>query len=136
MIVEGEPKPSLEELRHFGVKGMKWGLRRGSSETGVGRVRAAAAQSLMDESRRRATASQIGGKAGTFGYNFLRGLIIPSIPGTAKTAERQKAAAKRILSGKTQAKDILRVLGNLTPADLFITTTLKPGARGYDGKKS
>lgn len=136
MTVEEGSKPSLEELRHFGVKGMKWGLRRGSSDGGPGRLRSAAAQALTDESRRRATATQIGGKAGTFGYNFLRGLVIPSLPGTAKTAERQKAAAKRILSGKTKATDIIRVIGNLTPMDLYITTSLKPGARGYDGKKS
>lgn len=135
-MIVGQDKPSPADLRHVGVKGMKWGIRRGSSETGVGRIRAAAAQSLLDESRRRASAAEIAGKPGTFAYNLARSIIIPSLPGTAKTAERQKAAAERILAGKTKASDILRVIGNLTPVDLFITTKPKTGARGYDGKKS
>lgn len=32
-IVNDEEKPSLEELRHTGVKGMKWGVRKKRSTT-------------------------------------------------------------------------------------------------------
>lgn len=28
MIIVGQEKPSLEDLTHFGVKGMKWGIRK------------------------------------------------------------------------------------------------------------
>jgi hypothetical protein len=33
MILGEEDKPSLDELAHHGVKGMKWGSRRGKSES-------------------------------------------------------------------------------------------------------
>lgn len=33
-----EDKPDLEDLAHFGTKGMKWGVRKGRAETGVSRA--------------------------------------------------------------------------------------------------
>jgi hypothetical protein len=33
-VVGQEDKPSLEELKHFGVKGMKWGVHRSESSGG------------------------------------------------------------------------------------------------------
>ena len=148
-MIVNDPKGMRPEdaLIHFGVKGMQWGIRKGKSKTGVGRIRAASAQSLMDESRRRNTVAnpKRAGFVTRRAYGALRGSQF-NVPGaivggvrTASsqrtTARRQQAAAKRVLAGKTTASDLMRVLRNVTVADLIIKTSIKPGATGYDGTR-
>lgn len=122
-----------DDLAHFGVKGMKWGVRRGREKTGVGRIRGAAAQSLRDEARRRNTASKLGFLS-SHAYGLTKGNPLRGKRGQAKVARKQEEAAARILAGKTKARDLLRVLGQETLLfDLAVTTTVRPGARQQDG---
>lgn len=119
-VILGQEKPSIEDLAHFGVVGMKWGVRRSEKKTGVGRVRAAAAQSLQDSARRRRSASK---NSFRNALNNVARVHLRTKKGNRKTAAKQEAAAKRILAGQTTVRDFLRASGHLNLLDLGITTT-------------
>lgn len=131
MKIYGEEKPSLDYIAHFGVKGMKWGVRRNAEKSGVGRIRGAAAQSLKDSARRRNTAARLGRVASLVAP---LGLMPHTRAGQRRIASRQQAAAQRILAGQTRVMDFLRVTRNMSVLDLAITTTPRRGATGYDGQ--
>lgn len=133
MNIVGQDKPSLDELAHYGIKGMKWGIRRGAEKSGIGRIRGAASQALMDEARRRNTASRLG-FAGSHVYGAFKGNPLRGKRGQARVARKQMAAAERVRTGKTKTMDFLRAAKNIRMLDLVITTTPRKGATGYDGK--
>ena len=118
----GEEKPSLEEaLVHFGVIGMKWGIRKPPKGRGVvggaGKiVRDASVQSLRDANFRRARRRNLGAR-------FVPGYSQLSKFNQANLARSQR----RIQTGQTRAIDVLRVSRHLTYGDLLIKTTpIKP----------
>ena len=116
----GHEKPSLDDISHFGVIGMKWGIRRSKAKSGVGIIRGAAAQSLQDSARRRRSATE--GRIKNAANNVIRGRL-RTRKGNRNTAAKQEAAAKRILAGQTTVRDFLRASGHLSPLDLGIATT-------------
>ena len=118
-----KPATPEEALAHFGVKGMQWGVRRSAKKSGgVGHIRGAASQSLFDAARRRRSAASSFGK--NLAYNAAAGRI-RTRKGNLKVAQRQEAAARRILAGKTTVKDFLRADAHMSLADLVIKTTPK-----------
>ena len=101
-----------EVVAHMGVRGMKWGVRKSKSTTGVSRLRAGASQSLRDANFRK---------------QRRRSELLGHVPGhnaVSKHNEKKLAESKaRIDAGKTKARDILRVSRHMTYGDLIFTTT-------------
>ena len=131
-----KPATPEEALEHFGIIGMKWGIRRGSTKTGVGRIRSAAVGALRDSARRRNTASRLG-FIPAHSYGLYKGGPIGALrttKGQARVGAKQLKAADRIALGKTTTMDFLRAFRNTHMIDLVVTSTLKPNATGYDGR--
>lgn len=95
-----EGKPSLDELAHFGVKGMKWGTRRQKRLDRVSRV-ASGKGSFTDKVRVFSTETS----PASFAYNG-------GLKGAAASRKRELAARKkRIQAGKASVADFLALHG-------------------------
>lgn len=104
-----------EALAHFGVIGMKWGVRRGGVKpSALGkRVKDSSIQALRDAQFRKARRRK-----------YLPGHLVPGYNQVSRfNQKRLKGAEDRIKTGHTRAMDVLRVARYLTYADLFIKTT-------------
>lgn len=108
-----KPSTPMAALAHFGVIGMRWGVRKGNK----GRLRAASAQGLRDAQFRKARRRHYG-----------MGIVNPTYGPVSKFNQRRLAASqKRIQEGKTRGWDVVRAARYLTVADLLIKTTpVKP----------
>lgn len=124
------PKPELDEnlLMHYGIKGMKWGFRRGSSKTGVSRARGG----QIDRNDRHIKRMQNVVK----GKGLLRDRVeykLSTIAVGKKTTDRlYKVSIKdmqeqnhRLKSGKATVRDKLTVLMSTTPLDLVASNRPK-----------
>lgn len=120
-------KPSLDEamLIHYGVRGMKWGVRRGKGVTGVSRHRGA----LMDRNAR-VVMQRKKLMAGTR-HKHLVGLA-KKMMGEDTYNRRMKASIKelnsqndRIKKGKITFEDRLDAILNVPIGALVISRTPK-----------
>lgn len=116
-----EEKPSLDELMHYGVRGMKWGVRSsGGRARGVlldqnqrstailTRARENRAKGVLEKVDRTLAIGLSGGKK-----NYNQGL-----DHSLSLLAMQK---KRLETGRLSAGDILRLIGTTSPVDLLIS---------------
>jgi len=121
----GDEKPSLEDLAHHGVKGMKWGVRTGGLR---GRVRGAA----DDQFQRRITTAN----AVATGTAKKRD-VVRTVAFTGSHVTNKKLAARRVqvlqerqarvAKGEAKVGDILSVIGHTSVADLAVSRRDKRG---------
>lgn len=126
-------KPELDDdlLMHFGIKGMKWGFRKGSSKTGVSRARGA----LIDRNERYIWRTQkaLKGKQGNGLLRDRAGRKLDHIVlGKTFTDRLYKVNIKemrdqnaRLKSGKATLRDKLAVYGHVNPANMFVSNRPK-----------
>ena len=113
-------------IEHFGVKGMKWGVRRNKSKSGVSRLRGA----VLDRNQR-ATQKQIRrskGK-GTLSDRAAQATLKMSV-GEKRAKEYRdfrlsylKDQRKRISEGETSVLDKLQTYSTINVTDLLVSRT-------------
>ena len=122
-----EEKPSLEEvLEHHGIKGMKWGVRRGGLRS---RVKGAA----DDQFQRRITTARAVASGNAKGRDRLRSTLSTV---TGFTQSKKLAATRvsklekrqqRVAAGEAKVGDILSVIGHTSITDLAVSRRDKRG---------
>jgi hypothetical protein len=125
MIHDGQPSLDEAMLIHYGIRGMKWGVRRGKGVTGVSRHRGA----LMDRNNR-VVFQRKKLIAGTR-HKHLVGLAKKLI-GEDTFNRRMKASIKelnsqndRIKKGKITFEDRMDAIFNVPVGALVISRTVK-----------
>lgn len=118
MIVDLEKPGTPEELVHYGVKGMKWGVRKSYTD----RVSKRAARlrrvgegkgSALDKLRVHGTTSNI-----TLARSAIQRR--PGFKGAALIrAEGAEAHVARVQAGEATALDVLRMAGGVNLADVY-----------------
>lgn len=102
-------------IEHHGVKGMKWGVRRGNLKS---RVRGAVKDNIHN---RRASARAVAeGRARLSDHLSTPGLINRR-KNAAKLVKDLDAREDRLRSGKGKVGDILSEIGRLGLSDLFLS---------------
>lgn len=115
MIVNDSDKPSLDELAHYGVKGMKWGTRRGITDVHLNKVNKITTR-LDKVADGTATRRQ---KIGTALYTPIPQLVTSGLKGSAKeNSEFLKGHASRVANGEKNARDFLMLYGSVSLTDL------------------
>lgn len=103
-----------EALLHYGVKGMKWGVRKAYTT----RVSAAAARDRKVGNKEGAT---LGEKIQTHGKTTYPELIRSGgslTKAALNRADRDEAHVARINSGQGTSKDVLKMVGSVRFADI------------------
>lgn len=122
-MIIGEVKPSLEELSHYGIVGMKWGRRKGGlGERFKGALadhnqQATAILTRMKEGRGKHLDEKIAGAYAT-ATHLGRGRRNKAID---KRLGDLKAQRERLDKGKLKVRDILDIIGNVSTIDLFVS---------------
>lgn len=111
MIVGEKKKPSLDEqtLAHFGVKGMRWGVRRQSSPSG-------------NSGPSRKQARQL--------KNNVRNAQIDKARAAVAKRQQEEALALQIKSGKERVAHILAGVGAVSAVVLLSTIKARSDLRG------
>jgi hypothetical protein len=122
-ILNDPDKPTAEELAHYGIRGMKWGVRKG----GLGsRVRGALADhdqqniarlTRMKEGRSIGPGEKLG-RAATVVGNFGTKRANKDL---SKQITKLEAQKKRAETGKLKARDILTFVGKVNLGDLIVS---------------
>lgn len=122
-----------EEILHYGVKGMRWGVRKSRSATGISRSRGA----LIDRNNRMQEAIKREMKSKGTGFNvnnMNRVTNIVSVGGEKRYEKMRKTQIKyltsqnsRVRSGKLKVRDKFDLFANtLTdPVSLGVSITPK-----------
>lgn len=110
MITEEKPA-----LAHYGVKGMKWGVRKGYAE----RKRASAAQSI-----------RVGqGKGSLIDKAYVHGFKTPLVQVVSSggfkkaalvTGQRERAHANRVEKGSKKVYDLMRLYSDVRLSDIRV----------------
>jgi len=113
------------ELTHYGVKGMKWGVRDGKSKTGVSRF----ASAKVDQNERTADMLK---KARSGEKHRVAVAIGKKLIGKEQWEKNFQTSMKelnaqneRLLSGKATIGDKLNTAMNVTPLELLISVRPK-----------
>jgi hypothetical protein len=113
-MILNDVNPPLEDVvEHFGVRGMKWGVRKGPIIGG--RVRSATVQALRDKNLRKQRRQTQG-----------VGRFIPGRNVVSRFNQKNLATTqKRVANGETKARDILRILRADPVLDLVVKNEMK-----------
>lgn len=116
MTFENELKPPLAEaLQHYGVMGMKWGVRKGKSVTGQSRFAGAKTQANDRMIRyRQKKLDKVADTKYVIGRKHYQKEIL-----------RLEKSNERIKNGEMKARDILNVYSTVGLTDLLFTKTPK-----------
>lgn len=108
-----------EDLKHYGVKGMKWGVRK--ARTGDLHVRA------KRNERVAAGKGSFVDKAVTLGGSSVGNLVVNrGLKGeAARRAADKRGQIERLSTGKAKASDVLRAYGGLSVSSLLISAHKK-----------
>ena len=116
MILGEDQKPSLEDLAHFGVKGMQWGKRRGLTDVHNEKVTKAIAIN-----------SRVASGKGSFGDKFkvAQTTTLPRLVANnglkgvaAKNTKLLEEHQARIANGQKKIRDMLAIYGGASVGDL------------------
>ena len=128
MTILNTEKPPLEDiLSHHGVKGMKWGVRRGGLGT---RIRGA----VNDSNQRRITTARAVATGTSKPRDRFRSTFFTftGFTQSRKLAQRRvsvlEARDARIKAGHVKVGDILSQVGHVLPQDLVVSRLDKRGA--------
>jgi hypothetical protein len=118
-----EEKPYLEELRHYGTKGMKWGTRRGSLGS---RLKGGLADRNHNTSVRltrirEGRAIGVGEKLDSAVSTALSGGKTRRNKNIDKQLNALKAQRERLKKGKLKTGDILEIAGSVPIGSLFVS---------------
>lgn len=104
-----------KELTHYGVKGMKWGVRKG--RTGDLHLRA------MRNERVAAGKGSLVDKAVTLGGSSVANLVVNrGLKGeAARRAADKRGQIERLATGKAKATDIIRAYGTISVSSLALS---------------
>lgn len=123
---------SNNELVHFGVKGMRWGVRK----TYVDKVNKTTARLQRVSSGKGSTFDKVatvgwggGLHGGVSNLDVIKGLGAPKKV-MRSAINRNEAHVARINNGKLKARDVLRVAGTLSVLDIGAGAV-----KGYTTKK-
>jgi hypothetical protein len=120
--------PDEELLIHYGIKGMKWGLRKGSAKTGISRSRGA----LIDRNDRQIRRIRDARR----GKGRLLDRLELKLDQLALGKERSKISMEykikdmkaqnaRLKSGKATVNDKLEIFATTTPINLLLSNRPK-----------
>jgi hypothetical protein len=112
----GDEKPSLEDLAHHGVKGMKWGVvRKNLNDVHAEKVRAGIRINERVASGKGSRTDKakvaLGTPVGRLATRGLKGAA-------AKNAQLQRDHLKHLDTGKATVHDVLQKYGSLTALDV------------------
>lgn len=102
-----------EDLAHYGVKGMKWGVRK--ARTGRLNVRASRLERVAKgKGSTRDKAVTVGGST-IYGVAKTRGRLKED---AARRAKNLRAQERRLATGKAQVSDVIKAYGSTAVAGL------------------
>lgn len=102
-----QQNPPGDELAHYGVKGMRWGVRK--ARTGDLNAKASRHERVA------AGKGSLTDKAVTLGGSSLYNLARRGLKGeAARRGRNERAQIERLATGKAKATDILRAYGTVS----------------------
>lgn len=110
MITTEKPTLTDEFVAHFGVKGMKWGVRKGYVQR--------QSQQAGREIRVGSGKGTSGEKLRVHGSSSVVGLAVGPKRAALKRGKLRQAHANRIKNGEATAADILRLYGQVKLTDI------------------
>jgi len=112
VILDQNDKPTLDDVVHYGVRGMKWGTRRAYAsrqQRGVDILNKVASGTA---NKRQKVAVAVSSSS----HDLIRG---KSLKGAAsRKAAREQEHLDRVLNGKLKARDVLTMVGRVSFHDI------------------
>lgn len=124
-------KPPLDELVHYGVKGMKWGVKK--ARTGRLNVRASRLERVADgKGSLRDKAVSLAGTS-VYGAVKSRGSLKKE---AARRAKNLRGQERRLATGKAKTSDLIKAYGTTTVVGLstYGVSTAASLARAHNKK--